>query len=193
MAILSLEEDLHTDDIEKVDGFVDVPPGDYMMEIVDNADVETKSGSGRMLKLRWQVCDEASEYYRQSVFQQINYINPSAEAQRIGRGQLKAILEAVGYSGAISGVDLDEVLVGKPCIVTVGWGKAQGDYPARPEVKKVKAWGQMTPPAQTRAATQPAARPVQMPKPTPAAQAGGRPAAAPAGGNTRPWAARRAG
>src|SRR5260221_2227303 len=130
------DEPLHTDEIE-VTGFVNVSVGDHVMQIEELEDGATKNGNGRILKVRWQVTEDSSQHGR-CVFEYINYLNPSADAQRIGREQLKQICEAVGYTGPLSGVDLKDVLCYRPCIVSVKMSKGDDHYDASPKVRKVK-------------------------------------------------------
>jgi hypothetical protein len=195
MATLSLDDDddFNTETTERArDGFVDVPPGIYCMKIAATEDTDTRAGNGKVLNIRWQVDDDANEFNGQCVFQRINYKNPSAEAQRIGRGQLANICDAIGFSGSLNHFDWDDA-IGQQVAVTVGWSKAQNGYESKPEVKSVKPWVPGAPAGKPAMAPKPAA---QAAKPAPAASAkpaASRTAAAPAGAGTRPWQNRKAG
>ena len=161
-----LDEDLYLDDVEASQGFIDVQPGTYTMEIVANDIKPTKAcdGYSEIINFRWQVRDEG-DFHGQCVFQGINYKNMSEKAQEIGQRELKAVCVAVGYTGHVR--DLD-VLMYIPCTVTVGWSKAQNDYPSKPEIKQVKPYNAGVATGAT--AGRPAARPP--------AQAGAAPARA---------------
>lgn len=81
-------------DAADVTTFEPLPPGWYKVIIDDVADCETKSGTGRYLKTRLQVIE--GERKGRTVFANFNYLNDSAKAQAIGKGQLKALVEACG-------------------------------------------------------------------------------------------------
>lgn len=177
-----LGESIDTQTTERSrDGFVDVPPGDYMMQIVANDEGAIKNGNGRFLNLRWQVLE--GEFENQCVFQWINYIHNNPQAQEIGKGTIAKICDAVGFVGHLTDAD---VLMHVPCRVTVGWSKAQAGYDKKPEVKSVKPLhGEVAPQQQTQqrqaAVTQ-----------AKSAQTTSKSASTPSGG-ARPWQDRKAG
>ena len=65
-----LDEDLYLDDVEASQGFIDVQPGTYTMEIVANDIKPTKAcdGYSEIINFRWQVRDEG-DFHGQCQFQ----------------------------------------------------------------------------------------------------------------------------
>ncbi len=109
-----------------------LPAGTYSATIEKFDMVETKSGTGTMIKITWRIngptCANAV------VFDQFNYLNPSEAAQRIGQAQLKKIMLAIGMSKII---DTDET-IGKSCQIRVAIEENKG-YDPRNVVKEYKA------------------------------------------------------
>jgi len=95
------------------DGFKVVPPGVYNVVIVDSDVQSTKSG-GKMLVLKYQIID--GQYVGDTVKDQINIVNSSDMAQKIGLSQLKNICDAIGHAGQLK--DSNQ-LHGKPLAVKV--------------------------------------------------------------------------
>lgn len=161
--------------------FDTIPAGQYEAQVVESEVVPTKSGSGMMLKLTWEVI--TGPFTNRKVFQQINFSNQSAKAQEIGQRELADICEAAG----VGPMRDSEVLHFKPLLIRVGIEKQEG-YEDKNVVKRVKPMGgnapaasggqrQATPPAQSRPSQQ---QPNQAPPPQQ------RPAAA----GSRPWNSR---
>lgn len=71
-----------------------LPAGEYMACIVDSEMKPTKKGDGQILNLTLQVME--GQYKNRKFWERINYLNPSAKAQKIGRGTLSAICRATG-------------------------------------------------------------------------------------------------
>lgn len=167
--------------------FDPLPAGTYEAMIVDSDVVDTKSSSGRMLKLTWMIV--SGEFENRRVWQNVNILNQSEKAQAIGQIQLKAICDAVGVGGVRESSDLHNVI----CLIQVKIKNDQQYGPSN-EVGKVQPHGSVqTAPAPRQAAP----APQQRQAPAPAAQ--GRAAAppprnaAPAPAGTRPWGNRAAG
>ena len=79
--------------VEPTNSFDVLPAGEYRAALVESKREPTKSGTGEMLKLTFQVL--GGEYQNRKVFDRINIKNASAKAQEIGRGQLSALCRAV--------------------------------------------------------------------------------------------------
>jgi Protein of unknown function (DUF669) len=165
--------------------FDDLPVGEYIAQIVESSVEATKTGTGMLLKLTWQVVD--GQYENRKFWQQINFQNQSAQAQLIGQQQLKSICDSIGYT---QHVEDSEVLHYQPCRVRLGMGKANGNYPARVEVKKVSPL-QAQPPAGKAPTAQPQPGATTQPQPQAAARPA-TPARAPVSGppGARPWGQR---
>lgn len=174
MANLGLS--FNPDEAEDV-SFEDLPPGEYAAEIFGTDVKPTKAGTGNILAVQWRVTE--GDFTNRRIFQNINYQNASAEAQRIGQGQLKQICKALDIPGHLEDSD---VLHGGQALIVVGMGKAQNGYAARAEIKAVKPLAPQAP-ATVQTAARPAAPAQQRPAATAARPA---PAAAKPAGQ-RPW------
>lgn len=86
--------DFDANTVEPNQPFEVLPAGDYIGRIVSSEIKPTASGSGEYLKLEIEVLGPTGA--GRKVFDQINIRNESAEAERIGRGQLSALCHAIG-------------------------------------------------------------------------------------------------
>jgi hypothetical protein len=96
------------------DGFKVIPPGTYNVIIVESDVADTKAGTGKILKLKYQIIDGAN--VGDTIADNINIINPSEVAQKIGQSQLKNICDAIGHKGLLKD---STQLHGKPLAVKV--------------------------------------------------------------------------
>jgi|ERR1700729_626574 len=131
---------LDTTKLTASQGFYDIPPGDYLMEVVNNKVEDTKDGNGKRLTLQWKVVE--GEHEGQSVFQGINFINKSIKAMEIGQGQIKAVADATNFVGIVEDAD---VLMHIPCWVKIGLDKGSPGYEKKNEVKSVRAYSAQAP------------------------------------------------
>ena len=136
--------------VEPASAFDALPAGEYRAALVESKREPTKSGTGELLKLTFQVL--GGEYQNRRVIANINIKNASAKAQEIGRGQLSALCRAVGV---LTPRDTGE-LHNKPLIIKLAVSD-NPEYGKRNEVKAYKsvnaAPSPMTrPPAATAAA-----------------------------------------
>lgn len=95
------------------DGFKVVPPGTYNVVIVESDVKDTKAG-GKMLVMKYQIID--GPQVGETVKDQLNIVNSSDMAQKIGLSQLKNICDAIGHTGQLK--DSNQ-LHGKPFAVKV--------------------------------------------------------------------------
>lgn len=154
------------------DEFFLIPNGDYLAEIINSEVKPTNANNGGLvLKLTWSI--KAGPRQGAQIFQNINFVNPNATAQTIGRQELKKITDAMGL-GTITETS---VLHGRPVLVGVGTEEPRDGYKARNKVTGVKPYQpgapvQTTPPPAQQAAYSPPAN-------NPPAQQGATPG--------RPW------
>lgn len=147
MAVLDEEIDLDTQ--ERSRGFFNLDPGNYLAEITMNEARSNENGV-KMLVLLWRCVEGENE--GGTIFQQIVYINPnSAENERIGKGNIASICDAVGHTGRLEDAD---VLMNIPCMISVGMSKPNKGYPAMPDVKSVRPANVAPPSKQRQAPTQ---------------------------------------
>ena len=90
-----------------------VPPGKYVAHIVKSDINPTKSGSGKLLNLEFEILD--GPHAKQHLWSNVNIINDSEAAQQIGQAQLSAICHAVN----VPRLSDSEQLHWKPLAVTV--------------------------------------------------------------------------
>lgn len=147
--------------------FDPLPNGQYEAEIIDSSVEDARSGKGRKLALTWKIT--AGPFENRQLWQNINILHDSVQAQEIGQKQLKSICDAIGVPAVRNTDDLHF----KPALLVVG---RQKDRPEYNEVKQVKplGGGSPRPLAQTQS---------QQPRPT--ASSASQPRAAGAGG--APW------
>lgn len=114
-----------------------IPAGDYVIELVEREFKPTKDGTGAMMVCQFKVSEGGFEGRR--VFANFNIKNRSEQAQRIGLGQVKGFCAAAGVSWEEAKADTS-VLIGRPCLATVGLSKTTEQYPdPRNEIKAFKA------------------------------------------------------
>lgn len=161
-----------------------IPSGQYEAQIVESEIADTKRGDGKMLNLTLEIT--SGQFERRKLWDRVNIVNPSAEAQRIGQRRLADYCEATG-AGAIQD---SEQLHYKPMLVTVGVDKDKtGEYPDKNKITRVKALAGRSAPA-ARPTTAQAGGQAQSSTPA-APTAATRTASAPAA-SARPWGQKRA-
>lgn len=74
--------------------FGPIPPGKYAAVIADSEMKPTKDGTGSYLQLRLVITD--GDHRNRQIFTRLNLNNKNETAQKIARGQLAAICDAVG-------------------------------------------------------------------------------------------------
>lgn len=159
------------DAIEEDAGFEPLPAGDYLAQIIESEIADTKSGSGQMLKLTFEIL--SGDHHSRRIWDRLNIVNANPDAQRIAQQQLKRLCDACG-TGAISD---SEELHFKPINIHVGIRTDKtGNY--GPQNTITKCW-----PAEGE--NSPISNSV---KPAPARPAAAKAAPKPAG--NRPWANR---
>ncbi len=109
-----------------------IPEEWYRAVIVDSTVKKTKSGNGELIELKWQILD--GQHKNRTLFDRVNWTNPNATAQMIGRQQLKKIQKAVGAPDEINDT---AVLHMKPCLIKVVVTQYEGND--RNEIKNYKA------------------------------------------------------
>ena len=160
--------------------FSAIQAGDYAV-VIDAAEIKaTKTGTGQYIKLKLKVTGPTNA--GRVLFSNVNIMNQSPEAERIGRQELRKIMEA---TGVLELSDSDQLIGGHMIVkVTV---KTSEQYGAENEVKGYRAHSgapssmPSPPPAQPSMFTTPAAAPPPQPAP-PRASSATAPAGAP------PWA-----
>jgi hypothetical protein len=153
--------------------FDPLPPGDYLAHITQSEIADTRTGTGRMVKLTWEVLD--GQFERRLVWQQINYRNQSQKAEEVGKRQLDEVVWSTGVQNLTDTEQLHWI----PCIITVKVEGAKGGYGPKNVITRVRR-------NDAPAARQPApAR--QSQQQAPAQNTAPRQAPAARGSGPRPW------
>lgn len=144
-----------------------IPDGIYIGQFVDSELVPTRAGDGQRLNLTGEIVE--GQCARRKVWEGLNIIHPSAQAQEISQRTLKTICAAVGHIGVLSdSADLHF----KPMRFRIGHEDAKGAYKAKNVIKGYEPLGGVNRPASVA---------TSQPEPQRA------PAQAAAGGASRPW------
>jgi hypothetical protein len=123
--------DLDLKNVQPGGSFEPIPPGEYPAVIVSSEKKPTSTG-GQGLSLKFQILN--GQYQNRTVFEFINIVNKSTEAQNIGRSQLKSICVAVG----VENPQHSEELHNRPLTIKVAICKDQNGNP-RNEIKGYKS------------------------------------------------------
>lgn len=121
--------------------YTPLPEGEYSVTIKDAEVKATNDGTGQYIKLRLDV--QGPTHAGRVVFSNINIRNKSEQAEQIGRGQLKAVMSALGIATL---TDTDQ-LIGGQLIVKLSVRAARTDdktgktYEASNDVKAYKPAG----------------------------------------------------
>ena len=97
-----------TEDFRNVEpqSFEPIPAGEYILQITSADLKETKSGTGLMVNVCFDII--GPEYQGRKIFQNFNIRNDNTVAENIGRQQLKALTVAAGITADLS--DTDQLL-----------------------------------------------------------------------------------
>lgn len=154
-----LHEPFDSANAPPADDFSVIPAGTYVVEVIESEERATENG--RMLKLTHKVVE--GEYEGRRLWNNLNYIHKSADAQRIAQQQLGALCNAVGLKGEM---DDTEELHGVPVLAKVKITKSEkygegngisGYAPYNREGKFEVKKAERSAPANDRAAEKPAA------------------------------------
>ena len=144
-----LEQPIILEDLPAGGGYDPIPDGWYQATVA-NADYRnTKTGDGKYIAVQFSITGPS--FQGSSVWTNFNTRNSSAKAEEIGRGQLRAMLEAAHFSAQLQ--DTDQLL-GLALQIKVTTRAATGGFGPQNEIKGFRALGDPVP--QTKAAPAPA-------------------------------------
>jgi hypothetical protein len=96
-----------------------IPKDVYRVGVIDCDVRDTQARDGRLVAVVYQVLD--GHYKDRRLFHNFNIENKSEKAQKIGRGQLKQFLEAIGQTKPLANENaLYKAVENKTCYVDVG-------------------------------------------------------------------------
>jgi hypothetical protein len=110
-----------------------LPEGWYDVKITGAEVKDTKSGTGRYIKVEYTV--EGDNYSGRKVWGNLNIRNDSEKAEEIGRKQLNSLMGAIGLESL---GDTDE-LIGNDLSIKLKVRPASGGYDASNDVSGFKA------------------------------------------------------
>jgi len=135
----------HTVNPDEIEGdFEALPAGEYLAVIENSLIADTKSGSGKMLKLTYQVIDGV--FRGKKIFENLNIINSNLQAQEIA----KKTLNSIGVACGVSQITDSEQLHNIPLIIDVVV-KEDDQYGRQNRIKKHIAVKEGDEPAQSSA------------------------------------------
>lgn len=128
--------DFDTSSVEPAAGFYALPAGWYPVQ-VSNAEIQdTKSGTGKYLKLELEVIGDI--HSGRKVFARMNIVNPNPQAVQIAMRELAAVGQALNLAAI---TDTAELIGGQLQVKLVV--KAEAGQEPQNEVKGYKALGEM--------------------------------------------------
>lgn len=110
--------------------FDPLPEGHYLLIIEASEMKPTKAGTGTGINMKFQVVD--GEHKGRGFFKWINYTNPTAQAQKIGRAELAMLCRAVNKPTPKDTMELHNIPFAAHITVKPG----EGQYGPSNEIKK---------------------------------------------------------
>lgn len=107
-----------------------IPAGRYRLVVVEAEVMDTKAGTGRIIKIKTEV--DGGDYHGRVIWEQFNIANQSAQAQAIGLQQFKYFCNAIG----LAQVDDTSEILFKPFFGEVRVDPAKGEFQAKNFIKK---------------------------------------------------------
>lgn len=143
-----------------------MPAGWYPAHAIEEAELATKSGNGRVIYLTWEVME--GPFSKRRIWQRISYKHATAMAQEIGQRELGDLCKALG----LGPIQDTASLAFKAVQIRVGVEPAKDGFEAKNVVKGFKPYGGV---------------PVAPPSHPPVTNGQRPPAPAAAAGTSRPW------
>jgi hypothetical protein len=135
--------------VEPTGDFEAIPAGKYLAVITESEMKPTKSGTGSLLQLTFQIIE--GQYQNRLVWARLNLDNPNAVAVQIARADLSAICRAVGVTNPKDSAELHNLplLIQVRCKKRIdtgdvvneikGYAKRQVPTPVAPPVQTAPA------------------------------------------------------
>jgi len=116
------ELNFNAEEYEPMGSFEPLPVGEYTVVIESSEKKPASTGKGEYLQLVYNVVD--GEYQGRKLFDRLNIVNDSDQAQTIARRALSSICRAIGIMNPKNSEELHD----KPFVVKVGIRPAKGEY-----------------------------------------------------------------
>ena len=135
-----LEQSIVLEELPESSGFDPIPDGWYQATVASADYRDTKGGDGKYIVVQFSVTGPS--FQGRTVWTNFNIRNPSPKAEEIGRGQLRAMLEAAHFTAHLN--DTDQLL-GLGLQIKVTTRAAKDGYDPQNDVKGFKALGEAIP------------------------------------------------
>lgn len=154
-----LPSGFNAENYDDMNDFEALPAGEYEAKIKESKMVDTKDGTGQMLKLTLEIC--SGQYQGRLLWTNLNLINSSEQAVEMAHKELATICRACGKVS----VNDSEELHGIPMTIKLKVKPATAQYPAGNVVANYKPLAGLAQPARPSSAA-----PAKPAKPTSTAQ-----------------------
>jgi hypothetical protein len=101
-----------------------IPSGTELQAIITATELKDTSTGGQMLVVEHTIVEDGP-YKNRKIWNNLNIVNSSEQAQNIGLGQLKAVCQAVGHQGLLED---SSMLHDKPIKIKTKVEKGTGQY-----------------------------------------------------------------
>ena len=119
-------------EVEPLGSFEPLPAGEYTVVISSSEMKDASTGRGQYLQLVYDVIE--GDYKGRKLFDRLNLVNESTQAQEIAQRALSSICRAVGVMHPQQSEELHD----KPFVVKVVIRPAKGEYQASNAVREYK-------------------------------------------------------
>jgi len=119
-------------EVEPLGSFEPLPVGEYIVVISSSEMKDASTGRGQYLQLVYDVIE--GDYKGRKLFDRLNLVNESTQAQEIAQRALSSICRAVGVMHPQQSEELHD----KPFVVKVVIRPAKGEYQASNAVREYK-------------------------------------------------------
>lgn len=116
------ELNFNAEEYEPMGSFEPLPIGEYVVVIESSEKKPASTGKGEYLQLVYNVID--GEYQGRKIWDRLNIVNDSEQAQTIARRALSSICRAIGIMNPKTSEELHD----KPFVVKVKIQPAKGEY-----------------------------------------------------------------
>jgi hypothetical protein len=127
-----VELNFDANEVEPLGSFEPLPVGEYVVVIESTEMKDASTGRGQYLQLVYNVID--GDFKGRKLFDRLNLVNESTQAQEIAQRALSSICRAVSVMHPQNSEELHD----KPFIVKVAIRPAKGEYQASNVVREYK-------------------------------------------------------